>query len=191
MYIGSELLGVFFVPLLIFVARIIEASLETVRTIYISKGHGDLAAYVGIVKTGIWLLSTGLVLTNLGDYWNIVMYLAGYGIGTVLGMHIENMISIGNVIVRLITPLNPQPLMTKLSTLGYGMTRMEGTGSFSNPVNIIFMIVPRTELSRLLGIISHDYPDVLYTTEDVRTTKEGARIFYKDPKSRILNFFGM
>ncbi len=50
--IGPELLGVFFVPLLIFVARIIEASLETVRTIYISKGHGDLAAYVGIVKTG-------------------------------------------------------------------------------------------------------------------------------------------
>ena len=50
--IGSELLGVIFVPLLIFVARIIEASLETVRTIYISKGHGDLAAYVGIVKTG-------------------------------------------------------------------------------------------------------------------------------------------
>jgi uncharacterized protein YebE (UPF0316 family) len=189
--IGSELLGVLFVTLLIFVARIIEASLETVRTIYISKGHGDLAAYVGIVKTGIWLLSTGLVLTNLSNYWNIVMYLAGYGIGTVFGMHIENLISIGNVIVRLITPADPLPMITSLSTLGYGMTRIEGTGSFSNPVNIIFMIVPRTELSRLMGIISREYPDVLYTIEDVRTTKDGARIFYKDPKSRIPDFFGM
>ena len=117
------------------------------------------------------------------------MYLAGYGIGTVLGMHIENMISIGNVIVRLITPTDPQPLITNLSTLGYGMTRMEGTGSFSNPVNIIFMIVPRTELSRLLELLSRNYPDVLYTTEDVRTTKEGARIFYKDPKSKFRFFW--
>ena len=179
------------VPLLIFIARIAEAALETVRTIYISRGHANLAAYVGIVKTGIWLLSTGLVLTNLTDYWNIVAYLAGYGLGTMLGMEIENRISIGYVIVRLITPADPQPLITELSTLGYGMTRIEGSGSFSPTVNIIFMIVPRTELSRLLGFIAKEYPDLLYTIEDVRNIKTGAKIFYKDPKSRILNFFGL
>ena len=179
------------VPVLIFFARIAEASLESLRTIYISKGHANLAAYVGIVKTGIWLISTGLVLTNLTEFWNLFAYLAGYGIGTVLGMQIENMISIGYVIVRLITPGDPQPLITHLSTLGYGMTRIEGTGGFSHTVNIIFMIVPRTELVRLLGIISRDYPDLLYTIEDVRNIKDGARIFYKDPKRRILSFFGL
>jgi uncharacterized protein YebE (UPF0316 family) len=183
--------GAIALPLLILVARIVEASLETVRTIYISKGHGDLAAYIGIIKTGIWLLSTGLVLTNLTDYWNILTYLAGYGIGTMLGMQIENIISIGYVIVRLITPADPQPLMTEISTLGYGMTRIEGSGSFSHTVTIIFMIVPRTELGRLLMVISTKYPDILYTIEDVRNIKDGAKIFYKDPKSRIKGFFGM
>jgi uncharacterized protein YebE (UPF0316 family) len=179
------------IPLLILVARIGEASLESVRTIYISKGHANLAAYVGIVKTGIWLISTGLVLTNFTQYWNLFAYLAGYGIGTVLGMAIENLISIGFVIVRLITPGDPQILMSRLSTLGYGMTRIEGTGSFSGMVSIIFMIVPRKELSRLLSLISREYPDLLYTIEDVRNIKDGARIFYKDPKRRILSFFGM
>ena len=179
------------IPLLIFFARIAEASLESVRTIYISKGHANLAAYVGIVKTGIWLISTGLVLTDLMQFWNLFAYLAGYGIGTVLGMAIENLISIGFVIVRLITPGEPQTLMSRLSTLGYGMTRIEGTGSFSGTVSIIFMIVPRKELSRLLSIISREYPDLLYTIEDVRNIKDGARIFYKDPKRRILSFFGM
>ncbi len=179
------------VPLLIFLLRIAEASLESLRTIYISKGHANLAAYVGIVKTGIWLISTGLVLTDLTEFWNLFAYLAGYGIGTVLGMQIENMISIGYVIVRLITPGDPQPLITHLSTLGYGMTRIEGSGSFSHTVNIIFMIVPRTELACLLGIISRDYPDLLYTIEDVRNIKDGARIFYRDPKRRILSFFGL
>ena len=131
------------IPLLILIARIFEASLESVRTIYISKGHANLAAYVGIVKTGVWLISTGLVLTNLTQFWNLFSYLAGYGIGTVLGMEIENLISIGFVIVRLITAEDPQIIMTRLSALGYGMTRIEGTGSFSGSVSIIFMIVPR------------------------------------------------
>jgi len=106
-------------------------------------------------------------------------------------MEIENLISIGHVIVRLITPTDPQPMMARLSTLGYGMTRMQGTGSFSGTVSIIFMIVPRKELSKLLSIISREYPDLLYTIEDVRNIKDGARIFYKDPRRRILSFFGM
>jgi uncharacterized protein YebE (UPF0316 family) len=146
---------------------------------------------MGIVKTGIWLLSTGLVLTNLTDYWNILAYLAGYGIGTLLGMQIEDMISIGDVIVRLIIPGDPQPIITELSTHGYGMTRIEGTGTFSHSVSILFMIVPRKELSQLLNILSKNYPDILYTIEDVRNIKQGAKIFFKDPKKRVLGFFGL
>ncbi len=112
-----------------------------------TAAHANLAGWIGIAKTGIWLLSTGIVITNLGDYWNLFAYLAGYGIGTLAGMHIEKMISLGHVIVRLISPADPQSLITELSALGYGMTRIEGSGGFSNTVTIIFMIVPRN-LSR-------------------------------------------
>jgi uncharacterized protein YebE (UPF0316 family) len=185
------ILGGLVLPFIILIARIVETSLETVRTIYINRGHANLAACIGIVKTGIWLLSTGLVLTNLSDYLNLFAYLAGYGLGTLLGMEIEKMISLGYVIVRLFTPADPQPLITELATLGYGMTRIEGSGSFSQTVTIIFMIVPRSELGRLLGILSQEYPEILYTVEDVRNIKEGAKIFHKDPKSRILGFFGL
>ena len=168
-----------------------ETSLETVRTIYINRGHANLAGWIGIAKTGIWLLSTGIVITNLGNYWNLFAYLAGYGLGTLIGMQIETMISLGYVIVRLITPADPQPLITELSSLGYGMTRIEGSGSFSQTVAIIFMIVPRTALGQLLILLSTRHPDILYTVEDVRTIKEGAKIFHKDTKSRILGFFGL
>jgi uncharacterized protein YebE (UPF0316 family) len=189
--IGSVILGAAALPLIILIARIVETSLETVRTIYINRGHANLAGWIGIAKTGIWLLSTGIVITNLGDYWNLFAYLAGYGLGTLAGMHIEKMISLGHVIVRLITPADPQSLITELAALGYGMTRIEGSGSFSNTVTIIFMIVPRTELGRLLLILSTQHPEILYTVEDVRNVKEGAKIFHKDARSRILDFFGL
>ncbi len=106
-------------------------------------------------------------------------------------MEIEKVISLGHVIVRLITPGDPQPLISHLSGLGYGMTRIEGSGSFSNTVTIILMIVPRPELGRLMEILSNEYPAILYTVEDVRNIKEGARIFHRDTKSRILGFFGL
>ncbi len=179
------------IPLIILVARIAETSMETVRTVYIARGYVNLAAGVGVVKVGIWLLSTGLVLTNLSDYWSIFAYIAGYGIGTLAGMELEKLMALGDVIVRLITPDDPKALITRLSGLGYGMTRLEGSGTFSNAVSVILMIVPRVELSRLLSVISGEYPSVLYTVEDVRSMKSGVKIFHADTKSRILGFFGL
>ena len=69
--------------------------------------------------------------------------------------------------VGLITPDDPRPLIANLAGLGYGMTRIEGSGSFSNTVTIILMIVPRPELGRLMDVLSTEYPAILYTVEDV------------------------
>lgn len=55
------------IPLVILLARVIETSLETIRTIYINRGYSNLAAGIGVVKVAIWLLSTGLVFSNLRD----------------------------------------------------------------------------------------------------------------------------
>ena len=98
-------------------------------------------------------------------------------------MEIEKMISLGHVIVRLITPEDPLPLIAELSKLGYG--------SFSNNVAVLLMIVPRPELGRLLGVLSKEYPAILYTVEDVRNIKEGAKIFHHNTRNRIAGFFGL
>jgi hypothetical protein len=65
------------------------------------------------------------------------------------------------------------------------------SGSFSNAVNITFMVVPRPELGHHMEILARDYPAVLYTVEDVRNIREGAKIFHHDTKSRVLGFFGI
>jgi uncharacterized protein YebE (UPF0316 family) len=58
------------IPLTIFLARLAETSLETIRTVYISRGYQYLSAGVGVVKVAFWLLSTGLVLTKLNHMKN-------------------------------------------------------------------------------------------------------------------------
>lgn len=177
-------------PLLILFARIFETTLETIRTVYVSKGHKYLASGIGVVKVGIWLLSTGLVLTNLTNIWGIIAYIAGYGIGTLLGMEIEERITIGNVIVRIICRQDPETLIGNLRELGYGITRIDGSGGYASAVAILLMIVPRSELGRLRNMLNQEYPDLLFTVEDIRSMKENARIFYRPEKKGIWRFFG-
>jgi uncharacterized protein YebE (UPF0316 family) len=177
-------------PLTIFIARIVETSLETIRTVYIARGHKYLAAGIGVVKVAIWLLSTGLVLTNLHNIGGIIAYIAGYGIGTVIGMEIEDRISLGDVVVRIISVKDPQPLIMRLSGMGYGITRLEGSGAFSPSVAVLLMVVPRKALEQLVTLLRTEHPDLLYTVEDVRRASEGGKIFHGKESSWISRFFG-
>lgn len=178
------------IPLTIFFARLVETSLETIRTVYVSRGHQYLSAGIGVIKVAFWLLSTGLVLTNLDNIWGILAYIAGYGFGTIIGMEIEERISIGNVVVRIISGKDPQPLMSRLKGMGYGITRLEGSGYFSPDVSVLLMVVPRKELSQLLEILKNEYPSLLYTVEDVRKASDVGKIFHGKRSNWITRFFG-
>jgi len=178
------------VPLIILVARIVETSLETIRTIYINRGHTNLAAGIGVVKVAIWLLSTGLVFSNLQDILGLVAYVAGYAIGTVIGMRIEDWISIGSVIVRVFCPGDPAPLVRRFGEMGFGITRLDGTGYLSSPVAVLFMVVPRANHKDLLSILDTDYPRLIYTVEDIRKGSDVKRIFHGERKSWWERFLG-
>ena len=180
-----------FLPLIIFFARVVETSLDTIRTVYITKGHPYLAAGIGVVKIGIWLVSTGLVLTNFSNIPGILAYIAGYGVGTLIGMNIEERISIGTVLVRIITPKDPEPLIAHLAGIGFGITRVNAEGSFTPSVAVLLMVVPRTELDRLLAVLSADYPDLLFTVEDIRKMSEQGTIFYGKRRGGLRRFLGM
>ena len=182
---------VFLIPLIILVARIIETSLETIRTIYINRGHTNLAAGIGVVKVAIWLLSTGLVFSNLNDIFSLVAYVAGYAIGTIIGMQMEDRISIGSVVVRVFYPGDPAPLVKRFGEMGYGITRLDGTGYLSSPVAVLFMVVPRANVKELLSILTTEYPHLVYTVEDIREGSEEGRIFHGTRKPWWKRFFGL
>ena len=177
-------------PLVIFIARVVETSLETIRMIYITRGHQYLAAGIGVVRVAIWLLSTGLVLTNLQNIAGIVAYIAGYGVGTIIGMELENRISIGSVVVRVISRGDPASFMEKAASMGFGITRLEGSGYYDSAVVVLLMVLPRVELPRLLAVIHDDFPDLLFTVEDVRKASESGRIYYGKSSGWISRFFG-
>jgi len=177
-------------PLIILVARIVETTMETIRLVYVTKGHKYLASGIGTLKIGIWVISTGLVLTNLDNIPGILAYMMGYGIGTLLGMMLESWIGLGTVIVRIFCTKEPEPLIRHLGKLGYGITRINGSGQFVQSVAVLISMVPRKEAGRLLVVLKTKYPDVHFTIEDVSTMSEREIYFGSRSRRGILGFIG-
>lgn len=156
-----------------------ETSLKTIRQVYIARGYKYLAAAVGTGEISVWLVSTGIVIFNLTNPLCLLAYIAGYALGTVIGIELENRIKIGNLIVRIIAKGNPQPMIYELREKGFGITRLEGTGSYGSSVSVLLVLVPRAKLEPLVETLERRYPDALFSVEDIRSLKEDAAIFHR------------
>jgi len=175
-------------PLIILIARIVETTMETIRLVYVTKGHKYLASVIGTMKIGVWVVSTGLVLTNLDNITGILAYMIGYGVGTLLGMTIESWIGLGTVVIRIFCTDEPEPLIGRMGKMGFGTTRINGSGQFVPAVAVLISIVPRAELKRLLGMLKRDYPKVHFTIEEVSTMSE-REIYFGGRTSRSIRGF--
>ncbi len=176
-------------PLLIFFARICDVSLGTLRVIFISRGFRKIAPLVGFFEVIIWLLAIGQVMQNVGNFASYIAYGGGFAAGTYVGMAVEERLSLGTVVVRVITQRDAAPLEKALREMGVGLTSMDARGA-TGPVRVLLSVCRRQDLSQVLACINEHQPGAFFTVEEVRTVKEGIfprshgtfRISWRDPQ---------
>lgn len=159
-------------PLLIFSARVCDVSLGTLRIIFVSRGIRYLAPAIGFFEILIWLLAIGQIFQHLTNALYYVAYAGGFATGTFVGMYIEGKLSIGMVIMRIITRRDPAALIDFFREQNYGLTIVEAQGA-ENPVKILFMIIRRRDIERVRQAIKRYNPTAFYTIEDIRYAAEG------------------
>jgi uncharacterized protein YebE (UPF0316 family) len=171
-FFDSALFSYGIMPILIFMARICDVSIGTMRIIFVSKGKKNVAPFLGFFEVLIWIIAVSKIMQNLDNYVNYVAYAAGFATGNFVGMLIEERLAVGIQMIRVITQQGGQILMQSLNTNGFGATCMEAQGAREN-VQIVYTIVRRNDLKNVLEIINRFNPEVFYTIEDVRATNEG------------------
>lgn len=160
------------VPLLIFLARVSDVTLGTIRIVFVSKGFKLLAPILGFFEVFIWLLAMSKVIQNL-DYWlYYVAYSAGFAVGNYVGLIIEERLALGYINLRIITMDSPEKLISRLSGEGFGVTSTPAMGSRSN-VNIINCVLRRSDYKKVAQIIIDCNPKAFYTIEDIRAANQG------------------
>lgn len=161
------IINYFIVPLLICLARICDVSLGTIRIISVSKGMKALAAGLGFFEILIWLFAIGQIMQNLTNVANYIAFATGYSIGNYVGIYIEEKLSLGTIMLRIITRMKANELISFLKAAGYGVTAIKGDGVYG-PVDVIFTIIKRKEYRTVVEIIKRFNPKAVYTVEEVK-----------------------
>jgi uncharacterized protein YebE (UPF0316 family) len=184
----SEAFKLYGIPMLICLARITDVTIGTMRIIFISKGMKYLAPIIGFFEICIWLAAITQVMTNLTHISNFFAYALGYSIGNFLGIFIEEKLAIGTVVVRIITKKDSHALAEKLREGGYSVTILDAEGN-TGAVNVVFTVIKRAVVPKILPIILHYNPHAVYSIEDIRyVSEQGLPLSEAKSKRNIINF---
>ena len=69
-------------PGLIFLARICDVTIGTLRIIFVSKGLKLWASFFGFFEVLIWLVAIGQIMQNLNNVYCYIAYAAGFASGS-------------------------------------------------------------------------------------------------------------
>lgn len=182
---GSGFYTWFILPGLIFIARVADVSIGTIRLIFISRGLKYLAPVVGFFEVLIWLLAIGQIMKNLSNPACYIAFAGGFAMGNFVGIWIAEKLSLGLVLVRVVTKKDASELVEYLKSARYGVTSVDGHGS-AGEVKVVFTIIPRSEVQKVVELIKSFNPKSFYSVEDVGFVEKG--IF---PAKRNWNIFEM
>ncbi len=183
--LNSELVTYVLLPLFIFVARIIDVSLGTLRIIFVTKGMRSVAPFVGFFEVLIWLLAISRIMQDLDNWVCYIAYAAGFASGNFIGMLLEEKLAIGHEMIRVITRKDATQLIEDLRATGYGVTSVKAEG-IEGEVAVIYIIARRSMIKVVLDEINKFNPRALYTVESIKYVNK--EIFHRSEEERQHNW---
>jgi uncharacterized protein YebE (UPF0316 family) len=171
-FFDSEMFTFVVLPVLIFLARVCDVTLGTIRIIFVSRGAKVAAPILGFIEILIWLVAIGKVMQNLTNIGCYLGYAAGFAAGNLVGILLEERLAMGNVVIRVITNKEASELINSLRTAGYGATSIPAQGG-SGTVSVIYSVIKRSDLNEVVAIIKEFNPNAFYSIEDVRYVSKG------------------
>lgn len=159
-------------PLLIFLARICDVSIGTIRIIFVSRGKRLLAPLLGFFEVSIWLLAISQIMQQLDNVICFVAYAAGFAMGNYIGILIEEKLAMGTLILRVFVTTDGSCIKERLYEAGFGVTAINGQGR-NGAVEILFSVIKRRDQKKAVDIVESCQSDAFYSIEDAKSVNKG------------------
>lgn len=160
------------VILIIFLLRVSDMSLDTIRVLFVFRGKKSLAWVLGFFQSLLFVIAITTVLANLDNLFNVVAYAAGFATGNVVGMLIENRLAVGHIHMTVFSPFSGPRIVDALRKSGYGVTEVSGRGR-NGMVSVLHIAVLRKNVMDVETIVLEMDKDAFITAEDVRPIRRG------------------
>jgi uncharacterized protein YebE (UPF0316 family) len=158
--------------LLIFVARVINVSMSTVRALLSIRGQKRLATVISFFESLIFILAISKALQNANSLWSIFGYSGGFAVGTWVGLEIEERLALGYAEVQVISQSAGQQIASALRDAGYGVTEMLGEG-LRGQVQVITTVVARRDVQAIMELASKVDETAFVTVDDASRVYRG------------------
>lgn len=158
-------LGVLVTGACIFMARILDVSMGTVRTISIVHGRTRTAFFLGFIEVSVWLAVISTVIAKVASMPILaVFYALGFSTGNVVGIKLEKWIAFGHAVLRVIIPRHGRDLAAAIRKAGCAVTTFQGEG-MNGPVTELYVVCRRRDMDYLIELTRTIEPEAFYITE--------------------------
>lgn len=186
-WMDSSIFNYVVLPFLIFLMRLTDVTLMTLRIIFVSKGYKLWSSVMGFFEVSVWLVAISQVMNNLDKPLYAIAYAIGFACGNYLGAYLDEKIALGVNLLQIITNKDAEQLVKYLRDNDFGVTSINAEGA-RGPVKVIYSVVRRKDLNKIIQIVNEFNPNAFYSVAEVRSVNKG--IFpVKTSKDKKLNRF--
>lgn len=154
----------------VFVLRVFDVSLGTVRTISVVQGRQRLAVALGFFEILVWITAISQVITRIHESpLLLVAYAAGFATGNAVGIAIERKMALGACVVRLISTDRGPAVAARIRELGQILTTFEGQGR-DGPRLLLYATCPRRDVQAIIDAARAVDPTVFYVVDRAQET---------------------
>ncbi|MBN1533207.1 MAG: hypothetical protein JXA20_11135 [Spirochaetes bacterium] len=164
---ASEAFKLVGIPLLIFITKIIDVTLSTLGLIFTSRGYKKLSSVMSFFEICVYLFAIAQIIDNLTNIAYYISYAGGYTLGTYMGIHIEEKLSIGYISLRVVTRKKPDRLIVKLKKIGYEVTSFQAR-SLKEKVRVVHAVFRRRDANAVTEMLRRFDKNALYSIEDLK-----------------------
>ena len=160
--------------ILIFLAKIIEVSLSTVRVVLITRGEKLYGSIIGFVEAIIWLYVASAVLIGITeDPFKVVIYALGFACGNYIGCILEEKLALGLITINaIVSEKDGKALAEILRTENIGVTIIDAEG-LKEGKKMLILHVKRKRKSQILKLIQNSDINAVISLTDTSTIYGG------------------
>lgn len=157
----------------IFVLQIIYVPLLTLRTTFVVKGKKVQASFFALLEAIIYIVSLGIVFSDLTNLYNIFAYIIGYALGIYIGGCVEEKLALGYRCVHVNLLESNEELTNYLRSLNFGVTCFIGEGRNCEKRYRLEIVSHRSREQELIKIIKNTVPNAFIVSYEPTQFKGG------------------
>lgn len=175
---------------LIFLLRVLNYAISTVRTVAISRGRRGLSSGLAFIEAFLFAVVIASIVQDITENWlNLLAYCLGAAAGGWVGMVIEARFITGYMSVSVVAHEQSRghDIAIALRKSGFGVTETVGEG-LNGPVTMVRSVIMKRDVSGLLQITRKVDPEAFVAVEEAHAIHRGWLKDRDNPRARNADY---